>query len=268
MATKITQHSDSMIEYTRTRKTDCRECEDKIKHKKQSILCNACRWMFHPECANLSADEQACLKSSIGLLTYLCGWCKTLTRDIQPPWLAYDSQSFFKYSDALLQTEKDEWRKKMKHIQDQIKAISNVISDLQRGNKLEKDKYLASIQTIQNKTNTVDKAVFDELTQRFNEMNTKYETCFSQLEELRKNVTDDRPKRNVGARKSRVVNVNAENEKSSPVIRPTYAEILQKTSVSSDVVRRIVVNDENEELISKITAANVKQYLAMPKLLL
>lgn len=257
MATSVL-HSDSMVEYNRQKNKNCRECDQVLKDFRAAIPCTTCNWRFHLKCTNLNKQQVECLglKGTIAQLSYNCGWCKTTLNEVSPKWLAYDTQSYFKMIDVQLADERNSWKNKLKTLKDTADSFKKTISDVKRSTDIERETFKTNVNL--SNVDVIEKVAFDKLNTEFNELKSAYEKCVDEIAKLKKHSGDL-------AKATKNVSVPA--DQTVKIDRPTYAEALKNASLSSEVVRRIEVDETNQEYLQKITSANVNEIPGLAKVI-
>lgn len=249
-------HSDSMVEYNRDKKSNCRECENSLGNFLTAIPCIACTWRFHPKCTKLNGKQLECLglKDSTAQLSFICGWCKTTIKQITPNWLAYDTQSYFKWIEAQLADERKSWKDKVKSLKDMADSFKGAMSDIKRSTDIERRKFETNVNM--SNVDVVEKIVFDNLKTEFNELVTVHAKCVNEIKRLKEH-SDGLAKQMKYA--------PMPGDHANKIDRPTYAEALK--NATNGIARRIEVDERNEEFMQKITTANVKEIPGLTKII-
>lgn len=80
MATlSLSTASANMVEHSREKNNNCRECDTIITNRKlEAIQCKCCGWYFHFKCSHTTIDERNTVKESRGKLSFnqnfACQW--------------------------------------------------------------------------------------------------------------------------------------------------------------------------------------------------
>lgn len=248
-------HSESMVAYSRDKKTNCRDCDVIISNVREAIVCGACGWMFHPNCTKLSPTQITCQvndKGALAQLVFNCAWCKNAMKKYKDHWRVYDVQSNLVTVDLGLREEKKLWLNKLNALQVKTNKFRDLVLDMQRNAKLERVALKDIEKELRDNANVIASKDFDELNDKFKVLNETYIKCSAELKKVRDNTT-------------RTTKLPAKETDDQVIQRPTYAEALKNSNVSNKIIRRVAVGDENVEILKNITSADVSTIPGLAK---